>query len=190
MFPKQQKNYYVDNEEFRLALKRFRESGLKLSEHPDGNYIGETIIKICRNLSLSKNFIGYTYRDEFIEDAIENCVRYVKNFDPDKSKYAFTYFSKIAYSAFVRRIKKEKDQQKVKYKMLSDSTVLSDIMEQYNDATNSDADVNQLVEQISKMMKDSDKLVDASKPSRKKKKMEETVEEAVNSLGRFFGEAE
>ena len=50
---------------------------------------------------------GNTYKDDMIGDAIENCIRYVKNFDIDKNRNAFGYVSTIAYYAFVRRIKKE-----------------------------------------------------------------------------------
>ena len=40
------------------------------------------------------------------------------NFDPEKSKNPFAYFTQITYFAFLRRIKKEKDQDKIKYKLM------------------------------------------------------------------------
>ena len=53
-----------------------------------------------------------------IGDAIENCLMYAANFDPEKSKNPFAYFTQITYFAFLRRIKKEKDQDKIKYKLM------------------------------------------------------------------------
>ena len=49
-------------------------------------YIGECIYKIATRLSTRPNFINYTYRDEMICDAIENCIQYIGNFNPEKSK--------------------------------------------------------------------------------------------------------
>jgi hypothetical protein len=41
---------------------------------------------------------------------------YFENFNPDKSKNPFAYFTQIIYFAFLRRIAKEKKQTYVKYK--------------------------------------------------------------------------
>ncbi len=81
-------------------------------------YIGECFLLIAERLSTRPNFINYPYRDEMIGDAIENCLMYAANFDPEKSKNPFAYFTQITYFAFLRRIKKEKDQDKIKYKLM------------------------------------------------------------------------
>lgn len=177
------KNKYVSNEDFWAALKRFNDSGMKLKDHPDGNYIGDCIVKICTNLSYSTNFIGYTYRDEFVEDAIENCIKYVKSFDPDRSKHAFTYFSKVAYYAFLRRLKDEKKQQMIKFKAMSDSVALQEIMDGHS-SENDDVDIQVMVDQIQQFLKQNEKLVEA--PKDKKVSVAKTVPLAENNLGKFF----
>jgi DNA-directed RNA polymerase specialized sigma24 family protein len=53
-----------------------------------------------------------------ISDGIENCLQYLKNFNPDKSNNPFAYFTQIIYYAFIRRIQKEKKQTNIKYKMI------------------------------------------------------------------------
>ena len=53
-----------------------------------------------------------------ISDVIENCLQYVYNFDPNKSKNPFAYFTQIIYFAFVRRIQKEKKQTHIKHKII------------------------------------------------------------------------
>ena len=56
-----------------------------------------------------------------ISDGIENCLQYLDNFDPEKSKNPFAYFTQIIYYAFIRRIQKEKKQVEIKQKLLHDS---------------------------------------------------------------------
>lgn len=70
--------------------------------------IGEKLWLICNNLSFNKSFIRYSYREEMILDAVENCIKYIHNFDEVKYKSPFSYFTFIAWQAFVRRIQKEK----------------------------------------------------------------------------------
>ena len=53
-----------------------------------------------------------------ISDGIENCVQYVLNFDAEKSKNPFAYFTQVIYYAFLRRIEKEKKQLEIKNKIL------------------------------------------------------------------------
>ena len=46
---------------------------------------------------------------------------YAHNFDPEKSKNPFSYFTQMIYYAFLRRIQKEKKQMYVKYKLAEQS---------------------------------------------------------------------
>ena len=55
-------------------------------------------------------------------DGIENCVRYIHNFSPEKSKNPFAYFTQIIYYAFLRRISQEKKQLEIKNKILEKQT--------------------------------------------------------------------
>jgi DNA-directed RNA polymerase specialized sigma24 family protein len=97
------------------------------------NYIGECFLKIANHLSYRPNFINYTYRDEMISDGIENCLQYIDNFNPEKSKNPFAYFTQIIYFAFVRRITKEKKQSKIKDAILKRSNIEDMIITQEHD---------------------------------------------------------
>ena len=88
---------------------------------PLTNYIGECFLKIATHLSYRPNFINYSYRDEMISDGIQNCLQYAYNFDPEKSKNPFAYFTQIIYYAFLRRIQKEKKQTHVRNKIIEKS---------------------------------------------------------------------
>ena len=116
---KKQKPHYVDNKKFLQAMIDWRETWPDENNIPPvTNYIGECFLKIATHLSYRPNFINYTYRDEMISDGIENCLQYVKNFNPEKSKNPFAYFTQIIYYAFLRRIQKEKKQTHVRNKII------------------------------------------------------------------------
>jgi hypothetical protein len=72
--------------------------------------------------------MNYSFRDEMIADAVENCLMYFENFDPEKSSNPFAYFTQIVFYAFLRRISKEKKQQYVKYKSLENSRIFDDLV--------------------------------------------------------------
>ena len=128
-------NHYVDNTLFLDEMLKFRnsviESKLNNTERPQvPNYVGECFLKIAEHLSYKPNFINYTFREEMISDGIENCLQYIDNFDPEKSRNPFAYFTQIIYFAFLRRIQKEKKQLYVKYKSLERSGMMEGIMAQ------------------------------------------------------------
>ena len=132
------KVHYVNNKEFLQAIVE-RKQLLKDAEESGepkpqiSNYLGECILKIANHLSYRPNFINYTYRDEMISDGIENSLQYIDNFDPEKSKNPFAYFTQIIYFAFVRRITREKKQSKIKDKLLKSSNLEDMIMVQEHD---------------------------------------------------------
>jgi hypothetical protein len=124
-FKKNKKNkiHYVDNSKFLEEITKYRDSVLAAKEAGTlkprvPNYIGECFLKIATHLAYKSNFINYTYREEMVSDGIENCITYIDNFNPDKSKNPFAYFTQITYYAFLRRIAKEKRQQQTKYRYM------------------------------------------------------------------------
>ena len=56
-----------------------------------------------------------------ISDGIENCGQYIHNFNPEKSRNPFAYFTQIIHYAFLRRIQREKRQLEIKNKILEKS---------------------------------------------------------------------
>jgi len=125
---KKKKPHYVNNKQFLEAMIEWKAAVAEAEENDEPrpqvtNYIGECFLKIANHLSYRPNFINYTYRDEMISDGIENCLQYMSNFDPEKSKNPFAYFTQIIYFAFIRRITKEKKQSKIKDKLLKSSNI-------------------------------------------------------------------
>lgn len=129
--------HYINNADFLAALIEHRKlvdaaRAVNKEPPPVSNYIGDCFIKIARHLSYKSNFINYSYRDEMISDAIENCLAVVNNFDQTKSKNPFAYFTQITFFAFVRRIQKEKKQMATKYRYI-DQLDISEMITQEHD---------------------------------------------------------
>lgn len=115
------KRNYVNNKDLLAALIDYRDkcaeadnSGDPMPQVPE--YIGKCIMMIAQRLATRPNFSGYMYKEEMISDGIENCLQYIRNFNPDKSQNPFAYFTQIIWYAFLRRISKEKKQMYIKFK--------------------------------------------------------------------------
>ena len=126
----QDKPHYVNNKEFSLAVVDYCNRLQKAQKQKSkkipivDNYIAECFLKIAEGLSHKSNFIRYTYREEMVMDAVENCLKAIKNYDIDTATRtgtpnAFAYFTQISWYAFLRRIDKEKKQQDIKLKYMA-----------------------------------------------------------------------
>jgi methyl-accepting chemotaxis protein len=125
--------HYVNNKEFSQAVvdyvKTVREAREKNQPDPMvTDYIARCFLKIAEGLSHKSNFVRYTYREEMVMDAVENCLNAVGNYNIEAATRkgkpnAFGYFTQISWFAFIRRIKKEKKQQDVKLKFLAESGI-------------------------------------------------------------------
>ena len=111
--------HYVNNLDFFHALEEREQLVADAVANnkpipPISNYIAECIVKICTHLSYKPNFNGYTFKDEFVADAIENCLKKVDKFKTSKSSNGFWYFTRIAHNQFIRRILIEREQSFIK----------------------------------------------------------------------------
>ena len=125
--------HYVNNAEFSQAvvdyvtvLQEAKKEEQQLPVVPD--YIASCFLRIAEGLSHKSNFIRYTYREEMVMDAVENCLKAIENYDISAATRtgkpnAFAYFTQITWYAFLRRIAKEKKQQDIKLKYLTKSGI-------------------------------------------------------------------
>jgi len=123
---KRKSEHYVNNKQFLEALVNYRAKCQRAEEAGEPRpviprYIGECFLKIANHLSYKPNFVNYMFREDMISDGIENCVQYIKNFNPEKSSNPFAYFTQIIHYAFLRRIQKEKRQMDIKGKLIERS---------------------------------------------------------------------
>ena len=144
---KAKSEHYVNNKELLAAIIDYRDR-VEIAKKRDlpkpriSNYIGECFLKIATHLSYKPNFVNYMFREDMISDGIENCVQYIHNFDPNKSRNPFAYFTQIIHYAFLRRIQREKRQLDIKNKivektgfeslMTSDTNLTNEYRNDYN----------------------------------------------------------
>ena len=127
------KPHYVNNRQFSEAVVEYCEKVEACREKGDPkpvvpNYVAECFLKIAEGLSHKANFVRYTYREEMVMDAVENCLKAIENYDIKTATRtgtpnAFAYFTQISWYAFLRRIQKEKKQQDIKLKYIAEAGV-------------------------------------------------------------------
>ena len=177
----QDRPHYVNNANFSQAvveyvtvLNKARDAGEQLPIVPD--YIARCFLKIAEGLSHKSNFIRYTYREEMVMDAVENCLKAIENYNLEAATRtgkpnAFAYFTQISWYAFLRRIAKEKKQQDVKIKYMTQSGVEEFIIEN-GDATSGqvmNAFVSQLKDRIDKVREKDTEFKEFAAKEKKKK---------------------
>ena len=146
----QDKPHYVNNKEFSLAVVDYCNRLQKAQKQKSkkipivDNYIAECFLKIAEGLSHKSNFIRYTYREEMVMDAVENCLKAIKNYDIKTATRtgtpnAFAYFTQISWYAFLRRIEKEKKQQDIKLKYIANIGIDELVDNQDGDTPNDEA---------------------------------------------------
>ena len=151
--PRKKSEHYVNNKELLQALIVYREKVAHAKENDlpkprITNYLGECFLKIATHLSYKPNFVNYMFRDDMISDGIENCVQYIHNFDPEKSRNPFAYFTQIIHYAFLRRIQKEKKQLDIKTKIIERSGIDEVMNVDDNAMSGSSSDYNTIKDNI------------------------------------------
>ena len=148
--------HYVNNKEFLAAIVEYKEKVALAAERGEAkpritNYLGECFLKIATHLSFKPNFVNYMFKDDMVCDGIENCVQYINNFNPEKSKNPFAYFTQIIHYAFLRRIQKEKKQLEIKTKIIERSGY-EEVMVVEEGAGGTSSDYNQIKDAVQTRM--------------------------------------
>ena len=99
--------HYVNNAQFSQAvvdyvgkLEECKKEQAPLPKVPD--YIAQCFLRIAEGLSHKANFIRYTYREEMVMDAVENCLKAIANYNLEAATRtgkpnAFAYFTQITW---------------------------------------------------------------------------------------------
>jgi hypothetical protein len=98
------KVHYVNSRDFEEEIKSFYKSDVMTDK------LCDSLNKIANGLSYAPNFLNYSYKEEMVGDAIVKMFSALKNkkFKIDCGFSPFSYFTTIAFHAFINRIKKEK----------------------------------------------------------------------------------
>ena len=174
--------HYVNNADFSQAVVDYvtlveeaKESKKAIPKVPD--YVAKCFLRIAEGLSHKANFIRYTYREEMVMDAVENCLKAISNYNLEAATRtgkpnAFAYFTQISWFAFLRRIAKEKKQQDVKIKYLTQSGIENFIDNELGDESSQqvvDAFVDTLRGRIDKVKSYDTEIKEFAKKEKKKR---------------------
>ena len=175
--------HYVNNADFSTAVvsyvekvEKARKEETDIPKVPD--YIAQCFLRIAEGLSHKANFIRYTYREEMVMDAVENCLKAIGNYNLEAATRtgkpnAFAYFTQITWYAFLRRITKDKKQQEIKLKYLTKSGVESfvDVGLESVGADQASFFVDTLRDRIQRVRNTDNEMKEIVKKERKKRKV-------------------
>ena len=152
-----EKPHYVNNREFSYSVVEYVKSvqdaeAIGKSAPIVSDYTATCFLKIGEGLSHKANFIRYTYREEMVMDAVENCLKAIMNYNIEAATRtgnpnAFAYFTQICYFAFLRRIAKEKKQQDIKFRWI-EKAGLEDFIQYANEGDYVNADMNGFIDEL------------------------------------------
>ena len=175
--------HYVNNAQFSQAVVDYvktvehaRKTDINIPTVPD--YVAQCFLRIAEGLSHKANFIRYTYREEMVMDAVENCLKAISNYNLEAATRtgkpnAFAYFTQITWFAFLRRITKEKKQQEIKINYLTRSGIDSFIDVGTETAATDTAThfVDTLRDRIQRVRSTDEEIKEIVKKERKKRKV-------------------
>lgn len=102
------KNNYLSNKELIPEIMKYKETGVASEK------FGEQLLLLATQISKKPSFAGYTWRDDMISTAVLTCLKYGKNYNPDKTSNPFAYFTQIIHSAFKAYLNAQKKHSNIK----------------------------------------------------------------------------
>jgi DNA-directed RNA polymerase specialized sigma subunit len=116
MSRKSKKPKFFDNERFIADLKEYHETGsVKLSE-----YIGECLLNLAKAITSSHKYTNYPFKDDLIQVAIMDCIKYIDCFDYNKYNNPFGYFSLLIHRNIWKGIATEKKALGTKFRVIEE----------------------------------------------------------------------
>ena len=122
-----------------------------------------------------------------VMDAVENCLKAIENYNLEAATRsgkpnAFAYFTQISWYAFLRRIAKEKKQQDIKFKYMSQSGVEAFLLDESETGVAAHF-VDTLKDRIEKI---NDYDTEIKEFAKKEKKRKRPVQKVDSDLVKFF----
>lgn len=108
------KNFYINNKEFYDEIVKYKEGDDSYKEA-----IWLKFQKLAKRKSSQTKFSGYTYKEDFVSDAVVMCALKLDKFDHEKYTNPFAYFTEVVKNCFWANILYE-NRESEKKKMLLD----------------------------------------------------------------------
>ena len=105
--------YYIDKEEMVKEVIKSRETGVMTDR------LARMILLLAEKISYRHCFIGYSYREDMVADAVLNLVcGGALKFDPSKSQNPFGYYTIAIHRSFIHFLHVEKKHRYIRDKLL------------------------------------------------------------------------
>ena len=101
-------SYYVRNADLLIEIANWQATK-KMS-----NELGRMIQKIAEGLSRKPNWAGYTWIQDMRAEAVLTVIKYLYNFNIEKSKNPFAYISTIVTNSYIGYLNTAKKHSKIK----------------------------------------------------------------------------
>ena len=102
---RKRKEYYVNPSELAEEIKKFQSSDTEQMS----DKLGNMLIKIATGYASRPNFNRYSYREDFVSDAILRMIQQIDKIDLNHPKCnPFSYLTMICYHVYITKITKEK----------------------------------------------------------------------------------
>ena len=110
------KEFYINPKELKEEIRQYKKTDV-ISEK-----LGGFLIKLAKRYSSKPNFSQYTYREDFVADAVCRMCEQLHKIDLDMpNSNPFSYLTKICYWKFVAKINLEKKYQMTKIRLRDDA---------------------------------------------------------------------
>lgn len=116
---------YIDNERFHKLILEYHERKKQNPKERIPEEAGAMLIKMANRLATRYVFNNYTFKEEFISDAILRAIEIFDNYDPVKFDKPFAYFTLVMWRTFLQRIKKEKQERTSREKLVMVDDIFS-----------------------------------------------------------------
>lgn len=116
---------FIDNERFHQLILEYHERKKQNPKERIPEEVGKMIITMAKRLATRYVFNNYTFKEEFINDAILRAVEIFDNYDPVKYDKPFAYFTLVMWRTFLQRIQKEKQERTKREKLVMVDDIFS-----------------------------------------------------------------
>lgn len=105
---KRQKHEYLNNDEFADELQKWIESAENIEDRIITDKLALMIQSIPQNMIKKYQFNGYDQelKSDMVADAVLKCIKNLKNYNPEKRKAAFNYFTLCTHCSFISSLQK------------------------------------------------------------------------------------
>lgn len=115
ILPKGRGKYYLTNKDLLPAVIEAKKKGYLTNE------LAKMLMLLTDRYSRKSNFVGYTYREDMVSEALVNLSKNALKFDPERSSNPFAFYTTAIKRSFLQYMADEK-----KHRFIRDSLLVAE----------------------------------------------------------------